>query len=736
MNIWKGQYYGRMKKHDNILREVIYKGILILMVYLLAVIFIGTVTTTQEKVFDRILTPSVKYALLALLTLTIGGVYIQLFRVMNRMKKRDLIILSVIMAMIMLCVHGILLMSLDPYSSSDAYNMQDMALYLAKTGVHQVTGDAPHAEYYGYYSNNYFLTIVLSKYMKLMLALGIADMYKPLHILGTASVLVTTLFLYLTGVRVAGMKGGAGVLAFCVGNPLYYLMSFWLYSNTCSLPFTAGVVYFAVRLFYEKNRTDRIISSVLLAVFAIVGYFIRATAAIPLIAFVLCYAVEWIAGKRNVRQAVQSMVILTLVGIVLAYGINTWNQSYFAQISDQNIPVTHWIMMASHGTGKYNKEDLDYTTSFETKEEKKEATLEKIKENYESYTPGELKEFLHRKLLTSWCFADGGDLRSRLCQDRKYTRVYTWLMGDKSETFRMYCYAFRLACLGLIIAGFWSLIRKKGMPVYPVFYAVAMLGGICFYSFWEVKNTYGMPFVMMLLLLGAYGTQCIVPEKADIEYQDSQIAFSWKKAVLLVTAVSISVISVNQMHHAQSRYRDWTVRCTSRMTRENIGYTDQLNVEQTFYASKPFNRIGVEMKYKTENPTPDDTVTMILLDDEQQEVYRERIPADQIKDDKMFYLKMPLVVPEKKNTMYTLVIWNEKPLKGKMTMNRRAEGYLGGYEGILTSDGKPIVGRLYLRVFYRKKGVWCSAKAAIFMAGVISMVAGTVILTWPRRRKL
>ena len=725
-----------MKKHHDLLRKVTYKGILILMLYLMAVIFIGTVTTTQEKVFSRILTPSVKYALLALLTLTVGGGYIQLFRAMNRMKKRELIILSVIMAVIMLGIHGILLLSLDPYSSSDAYNMQDMALYLAKTGVRQVTGDAPHAEYYGYYSNNYFLTIVLSKYMKLMLALGIADMYKPLHFLGTASVLITTLFLYLTGVRVAGMKGGAGVLAFCVGNPLYYLMSFWLYSNTCSLPFTAGVVYFAVRLFYEKNRTDRIVSSVLLAVCAVVGYFIRATAVIPLIAFILCYGVEVTAGKRNIRQAAQNLAVLALVGTVLAYGMNTWNQSYFSQISDQNIPVTHWIMMASHGNGKYNKEDLNYTTSFETKEEKKEATLEKIKENYGSYTPGELKEFLHKKLLTSWCFADGGDLRSRISQDRKYTRVYTWLVGDKAEVFRMYCYAFRLACLGLVMAGFWSLIRKKEMSVYPVFYAVSLFGGICFYSFWEVKNTYGMPFVMFLLLLGAYGTQCIVPEKVDIEYLDSRFSFGWKKAVLLIMVVSISVLSVNQMHHAKSRYRDWTVRCTNRMTRENIGYTDQLNVEQIFYASKPFNRIGVEMKYKTENPTPDDTVTMILLDDEQQEVYRERIPADQIKDDKMFYLKMPLVVPEKKNTMYTLVIWNEKPLKGKMTMNRRAECYLGGYEGTLISDGKPITGRLYLRVLYREKRVWCSAKAAIFMAGVISMVAGTVILTWPRRRKL
>ena len=725
-----------MKKHHDLLRKVTYKGILILMLYLMAVIFIGTVTTTQEKVFSRILTPSVKYALLALLTLTVGGGYIQLFRAMNRMKKRELIILSVIMAVIMLGIHGILLLSLDPYSSSDAYNMQDMALYLAKTGVRQVTGDAPHAEYYGYYSNNYFLTIVLSKYMKLMLALGIADMYKPLHFLGTASVLITTLFLYLTGVRVAGMKGGAGVLAFCVGNPLYYLMSFWLYSNTCSLPFTAGVVYFAVRLFYEKNRTDRIVSSVLLAVCAVVGYFIRATAVIPLIAFILCYGVEVTAGKRNIRQAAQNLAVLALVGTVLAYGMNTWNQSYFSQISDQNIPVTHWIMMASHGNGKYNKEDLNYTTSFETKEEKKEATLEKIKENYGSYTPGELKEFLHKKLLTSWCFADGGDLRSRISQDRKYTRVYTWLVGDKAEVFRMYCYAFRLACLGLVMAGFWSLIRKKEMSVYPVFYTVSLFGGICFYSFWEVKNTYGMPFVMFLLLLGAYGTQCIVPEKVDIEYLDSRFSFGWKKAVLLIMVVSISVLSVNQMHHAKSRYRDWTVRCTSRMTRENIGYTDQLNVEQTFYASKPFNRIGVEMKYKTENPTPDDTVTMILLDDEQQEVYRERIPADQIKDDKMFYLKMPLVVPEKKDTMYTLVIWNEKPLKGKMTMNRRAECYLGGYEGTLISDGKPITGRLYLRVLYREKRVWCSAKAAIFMAGVISMMAGTVILSWPHRRKL
>ena len=610
----------------------------------MTVIFIGTVTTTQEKVFSRILTPSVKYALLALLTLTVGGGYIQLFRAMNRMKKRELIILSVIMAVIMLGIHGILLLSLDPYSSSDAYNMQDMALYLAKTGVRQVTGDAPHAEYYGYYSNNYFLTIVLSKYMKLMLALGIADMYKPLHFLGTASVLITTLFLYLTGVRVAGMKGGAGVLAFCVGNPLYYLMSFWLYSNTCSLPFTAGVVYFAVRLFYEKNRTDRIVSSVLLAVCAVVGYFIRATAVIPLIAFILCYGVEVTAGKRNIRQAAQNLAVLALVGTVLAYGMNTWNQSYFSQISDQNIPVTHWIMMASHGNGKYNKEDLNYTTSFETKEEKKEATLEKIKENYGSYTPGELKEFLHKKLLTSWCFADGGDLRSRISQDRKYTRVYTWLVGDKAEVFRMYCYAFRLACLGLVMAGFWSLIRKKEMSVYPVFYAVSLFGGICFYSFWEVKNTYGMPFVMFLLLLGAYGTQCIVPEKVDIEYLDSRFSFGWKKAVLLIMVVSISVLSVNQMHHAKSRYRDWTVRCTNRMTRENIGYTDQLNVEQTFYASKPFSRIGVEMKYKTENPAPDDMVTMMLMDDKRQEVYREKIPADQIDNHKMCYLKMPVVV--------------------------------------------------------------------------------------------
>lgn len=725
-----------MKKHHDLLRKVTYKGILILMLYLMTVIFIGTVTTTQEKVFSRILTPSVKYALLALLTLTVGGGYIQLFRAMNRMKKRELIILSVIMAVIMLGIHGILLLSLDPYSSSDAYNMQDMALYLAKTGVRQVTGDAPHAEYYGYYSNNYFLTIVLSKYMKLMLALGIADMYKPLHFLGTASVLITTLFLYLTGVRVAGMKGGAGVLAFCVGNPLYYLMSFWLYSNTCSLPFTAGVVYFAVRLFYEKNRTDRIVSSVLLAVCAVVGYFIRATAVIPLIAFILCYGVEVTAGKRNIRQAAQNLAVLALVGTVLAYGMNTWNQSYFSQISDQNIPVTHWIMMASHGNGKYNKEDLNYTTSFETKEEKKEATLEKIKENYGSYTPGELKEFLHKKLLTSWCFADGGDLRSRISQDRKYTRVYTWLVGDKAEVFRMYCYAFRLACLGLVMAGFWSLIRKKEMSVYPVFYAVSLFGGICFYSFWEVKNTYGMPFVMFLLLLGAYGTQCIVPEKVDIEYLDSRFSFGWKKAVLLIMVVSISVLSVNQMHHAKSRYRDWTVRCTNRMTRENIGYTDQLNVEQTFYASKPFSRIGVEMKYKTENPAPDDMVTMMLMDDKRQEVYREKIPADQIDNHKMFYLKMPLVVPEKKNTMYTLVIWNEKPLKGKMTITRRAEYYLGGYEGTLTSAGKPITGRLYLRVLYREKRVWCSAKAAIFMAGVISMMAGIVILSWPHRRKL
>ena len=37
-----------------------------------------------------------------------------------------------------------------------------------------------------------------------------------------------------------GIRGGAEILALCAGNPLYYILPLWAYTNALSVPFTAA----------------------------------------------------------------------------------------------------------------------------------------------------------------------------------------------------------------------------------------------------------------------------------------------------------------------------------------------------------------------------------------------------------------------------------------------------------------------------------------------------------------
>lgn len=89
---------------------------------------------------------------------------------------------------------------------------------------------------------------------------------------------------------------------------------------------------------------------------------------------------ELIGKKRKLLQSVQSFAIIIVVSVVLTAGISALNQRYFSSVSEENIPATHWLMMASHGTGKVDMDDFYYTLSFPMKEKRTAATLERMKE--------------------------------------------------------------------------------------------------------------------------------------------------------------------------------------------------------------------------------------------------------------------------------------------------------------------------------------------------------------------
>ena len=101
-------------------------------------------------------------------------------------------------------------------------------MYLAKTGEKPISDTAPHASYFGMFSNNYFLTVIFAKFINMLSRAGITEVQFALLALSVAGMIIATIFLYLTGIRIGGLKGGAKILTLCVLNPIYYILPMWI----------------------------------------------------------------------------------------------------------------------------------------------------------------------------------------------------------------------------------------------------------------------------------------------------------------------------------------------------------------------------------------------------------------------------------------------------------------------------------------------------------------------------
>ncbi len=312
-------------------------------------------------------------------------------------------------------------------------------------------------------------------------------MYGPLLLLTILGIMTAVLFMYLIGVRIGGIRTGAKILALCVLNPIYYVLVLWVYTNVISIPFMMAVIYFGVCMYQEKRRGYWIFACVLEGISSAVGYFIRPTAVIPLIAFVICAVLWAVKCKENVRRLVKYSIVCVIMAALVFSGISKLNDRFFSSVTDENFPVTHWLMMGSHGEGMHNYPDVNYTKSFETKKEKTHATVKKLISHYKEHGQAELVSFFYDKLVFSWSFGDGIEIIPKVSQDLKQTKLHSWIMGNRMDLFRLYCYAFRIANMILILIALWDLLKMKGIDAYQFVFVLSLFGGMLFYCLWRLR---------------------------------------------------------------------------------------------------------------------------------------------------------------------------------------------------------------------------------------------------------
>ncbi len=700
-----------------------YRLILAATLFFSILIGIGAAAVGHEEVFEDILPSYLRFTLLLLLAFMICLFIALLYRCYDSFNKRQLIISACFLFGLMAATFAVMLCNFCPVPYTDALNLQDTAMYFVKNKEYSITDSTPHRAYFGRVSNNYFLTVVYVYFFKLLARLGINDVYFPLLVLTTAGIVVTAVMMFLIGVRLKGLCGGVKILTLCVLNPIFYVLVLWVYSNVISIPFTVAVLYFGICIYQEKRKAYRILACVMEAACGIIGYFIRPTVLIPAAAFLICGVLWAIRDKERIYKLLKCAAVCAVTGGLLFQSISALNASYFSEAYEENYPVTHWLMMASHGTGKHNTADFQYTAQFATKEEKTRATTKRMLENYRKYSTSGLASFLNEKLIVSWSYGDGGDVMMKGIQNTKYTKLYSWMLGDKRDLFRLYCYAFRIATMFLIIAALCHLLGKKEIDRYQFVFVLTFFGGIFFYCFWEVKPSYAAPFIYIMLLIAMQGGDVLSETAAKAKEKWASRQDYTAVCAVLACILFVCILSYHRMANTEVARQDWSVRCMKKIPTKSItmGGEDRV-ITQEFSASKPWNRIGLQAWRDEEAKKANDSFRLSIVDENEKKIYDGKVTAQDVAPSGELLVKTKKVVPAGKQK-YTIRISADGKQKGKMYFQQRKSRCLDTYEGSFALNGKEEVNDLQLQVFMRYKGKWCSRAAALLINGSLFLIA-------------
>ena len=669
-------------------------------------------------------------------------------RVLEKLDEKNLKRLALFCIVFLAAGQLLFLALIQPQLRYDPLKIFDMAVEMLRT--HTISGTY-ETGYFARYTNNYPLTILTYWFLLLLSRLGIPQAWfmPAVQLVNIVCITLSIWLGYLIMKELKGRRAAVFYLAACVLCPLSYVWAGYYYTATCSMPCLMGILYLYLRL--RKNGSvpagRRAFLCGLLGLVTVLGFKLRATAAIAFIAVMLDLMLCLWRGRHGLHgrgpEALKAQVkawilpgVSFLLAAILILGLSSAAVSRYVKFDYKNtgFPPVHWIMMGARWDGAFDQNDELYTFSFETKEEKVEADLKVLKERITEAGPLGLISLAGRKLLNTW--VDGTDSYLTENSYARYSKIYDYLVGDKSGFLTLYSQSFR--ALNMLVMGSASILalaRLKKRREYPRLFLVQLtvLGCMAFHLIWETNPLYSISFTFLCLMLltGGIDSLCQIPAAAA-GLKKSWIGCASGFAVLAVllflgkkelveTPIEAWDYSVNQYQYAGGY--------DGPVTSYDQVYT------QTFTADKPFNRISIKV-INTVGPYNQSAFTVRVTDEDGTIIYdNDRFLSGMVELVKNSYeFELDEIVPAGP-TVYTLeiapgYIQGEDSLEFLSYNTGSCDLYAGGSLSIAGEEQKN--GDLAFAVYEYEVTTYFSLKQyAAVCAGLLLLAAG---LTFGMRR--
>ncbi len=671
-----------------------------------------------------------------------------IFRLIRKLSEKNRKRLTLLCMLLLAGGQLLFLALIQPQLRYDPLKIFDMAVEMLRT--HTISGTY-ETGYFARYTNNYPLTILTYWFLLLLSKLGVPESWfmPAVQIVNVDCITLSIWLGYQIAKELKGKLFASFFLVVCAICPLSYVWAGYYYTATCSMPCLMGILYLYLRLRKDcsSKAGRKALLLALLGLITVLGFKLRATAAIAFIAVMLDFLLSLWRKRRNGREgflasckshgkawALSGASFLLAASLVLALFSAATERYVQFDYKNTGFPPIHWVMMGARWDGAFDQNDEFYTSSFETKEEKTAADLKVLKERIAEAGPLGLISLAGRKLLNTW--VDGTDNYLYENDYGHYSKPYDYLVGDKSGFLTLYSQAFRaLNMLAMGCCALLAFVRLKRRKEYPGLFLVQLtvLGCMAFHLIWETNPLYSISFTFLCLLLLADAVSSLLESPAAVPalkkawmgcgagFAVLAVLLFLGKKELVETPIEAWDYSVNQYQYAGGY----------------DGYVDSYDQTyvQTFTTDKPFNRISIQV-INPVGPYNQSAFTVLLTDEDGNIVYRnDRFLSGMVELIKNSYeFVLDEIVPDGP-TAYTLeiapgYIKGEDSLEFLSYNTGNCDLYAGGSLTIAGEEQKK--GDLAFAVYEYEVTTYFSLKQyAVICAGMLALAAG---ITFGMRR--
>ena len=648
----------------------------------------------------------------------------------DRLTKSGLRVLVILLFLVMLFNMAVILVNFDALDRLDAFYVIDKARYLANNPEKAVSIKQLYGKYFSYYPNNHLLVAFFASCFRLLDRFGVQNQYRALSVFNAACIYLANVIAYRIALKNKGERFAAKALVLLTLNPVSYILAEYVYSTTLSIPLLLAIIDLGLDAVKHAGKGSGYLASLLCGALGALSYYVRPTSMMPLVAFFFL-AIIYVMCHRERLADVLRLSITCAIGLAVALAVIplTYRDSFDQDLEGNSFPASHWLMMGSHGDGRYDFADARITASLETKEEKNQVAIETIVRNYRQLGPsGTLRHFVNKLGVT---FASGYP-EDKLSMDTVHSALYPYIADDRNDLFRIFCHAFRLATLLLMLAGgIEHFLDRDDIDPMQLICSFSVMGGFIFYALWEVKTIYGAPFAPCMLLCASSGMPLLAQASRAPLARIEQKGMLRQSFALMTAALCLLSLLLygpfSQYYYERTDYA-WR-RVVSHLN--NVGIDELQEQDAVIVQELPLDRPINTIELQSYRPEEEGTPSLYRLDltDDSGNVLKSVEFTSEDEHDWMVTVPMEYAPEQPMNAKVVLTVLRagDSPLHFFF----RRSAVIKAMPGETTLNGESFPYSLELSAYYRYQAPYLRTRwYALLCAGLYGMVTVLLVGCW------